>query len=133
MSKYTDIHTADQLQAAIKGIRSDIKSQEKILSVKYDGLHEHYRPSNMVAGFLKRNSDYYNWADVSLRMVRALKSRFGAPKRPVEPEQKDQWINDSPLEEETAADEKSLGAELKDAATAFMNEVREKVANDDIA
>ena len=156
MSKYSDIHTADELQNAIKGIRSEIKSQEKVLSAKYDGLHEHYRPSNMVAGFLKRNSDYYNWADVSLRIVRALKSKVGGIKRPAKPVvQTDQWIGDEPAPSEpfdedldpmadsiaAAAegsqaspddDEKSIGSELKDAARAFMAEVRGKVANDDI-
>lgn len=148
MSKFSDIHTADQLQAAIKGIRSEIKSQEKVLSVKYDGLHEHYRPSNMVAGFLKKNSDYYNWADVSLRIVKALKSKVGAIRCPSEPERKDEWLNDVPLESDNAEtqvehfaeshgsdgiQEKTLGSEIKTAAQAFMAEVRSKVENDDIA
>lgn len=158
MSKYSDIHSADELQNAIKGIRTEIKSQEKVLSVKYDGLHEHYRPSNMVAGFLKRNSDYYNWADVSLRIVKALKNKVGGIKRPAKPVQTDQWIGDEPafsesydedrdlkmdsfagagpevsVDDAPAADEKTIGDELKDAARAFMSEVRDKVANDDIA
>lgn len=152
MSKYCDIHTADQLQTAIKGIRSEIKAQEKVLSAKYDGLHEHYRPSNMVAGFLKKNSDYYNWADVSLRIVKALKSKVGGIRRPAKPEPDDEWLNDVPLgedfqpedtaaeqfaavpdlEETEAEEKKSLGSELKDAARAFMSEVRGKVAKDDI-
>ena len=138
MSKYYDIHTADQLQTAIKGIRSEIKSQEKLLSAKYDGLHEHYRPSNMVAGFLRKNSDYYNWADVSLRIVKALKSRIGGVKRPVKPEPKDEWMNDMPVDEvpvdeaSVEVEEKSLGSEIKEAASAFMSEVREKYASDDI-
>lgn len=156
MSKYYNIHTADQLQTAISGIRSEIKSQEKVMSLKYEGLHEHYRPSNMVAGFLKKNSDYYNWADVSLRIVKALKSKVGGPKRPAKPVQTDQWINDTPPEqeepftdtdaepvadffaaapepaEEAPAEEKTIGSELKDAARAFMAEVRDKVDKNDI-
>ena len=159
-SKYNEIHTADQLQAAIRGIRSEINSQKKVLEVKYDGLHEHYRPSNMVAGFLKKNSDYYNWADVSLRMVRALKSKVSGVRRSAKPAvPADQWAGDVPVPDEmpaasfaaadsslsavpdtaTAAapepnthieEEKSLGSELKDAARAFMAEVRDRVEND---
>lgn len=154
MSKYCDIHTADQLQTAIKGIRSEIKAQGKVISAKYEGLHEHYRPSNMVAGFLKKNSDYYNWADVSLRIVKALKSKVGGIRRPVKPEPNDEWLNDAPLGEnftsedtaagqsaavpdleETAAEEekeKTLASGLKDAARAFMSEVRDKLAGDTI-
>lgn len=135
MSKYSKIKTADELQAAINDVRREIKSQERILTIKYDGLREHYTPTNMVAGFLKKNSDYYNWADMSLHIVKTLKSKV-AKKKP-EPLHKDEWLGDidqtQPVEEPSEEPkEKTVSEEMKDAAKAFMSEVRRKVDNDEV-
>lgn len=75
-SKYSNIKTADELRAAIESVRREIKGEGKALSLKYHGLKDHYSPANMVNGFLKRKSDYYNWADVSLRIIRLLRKRI---------------------------------------------------------
>ena len=135
MSKYSKIKTADELQAAINDVRREIKSQERIMSIKYDGLREHYTPTNMVAGFLKKNSDYYNWADMSLHIVKTLKSKV-AKKKP-EPLHKDEWLGDidqtQPVEEPSEEPkEKTVSEEMKDAAKAFMSEVKRKVDNDEV-
>lgn len=135
MSKYSKIKTADELQAAIKDVRSEIKSQERILAIKYDGLREHYTPTNMVAGFLKKNSDYYNWADMSLHIVKTLKSKV-ARKKP-EPPHRDEWLGDideTRIAEEHSGEpeEKKVTEEIKDAAKAFMSEVKRRVDNDEV-
>lgn len=135
MSKYSKIKTADELQAAINDVRREIKIQERIMSIKYDGLREHYTPTNMVAGFLKKNSDYYNWADMSLHIVKTLKSKV-AKKKP-EPLHKDEWLGDidqtQPVEEPSEEPkEKTVSEEMKDAAKAFMSEVKRKVDNDEV-
>lgn len=135
MSKYSKIKTADELQAAINDVRREIKSQERILSIKYDGLREHYTPTNMVAGFLKKNSDYYNWADMSLHIVKTLKSKV-ARKKPQAPH-KDEWLGDidetKPVEEPSVEPgEKKVSEEMKDAAKAFMSEVKRRVDNDEV-
>lgn len=93
MGKYSEIRTADQLQAALKGVRSEIKSQEKLVSLKCDGIVDRYRPSNIVSGFLNRNSDYFNWADVTLRTIRILRSRFKRVKRPAARPSADQTLS----------------------------------------
>lgn len=81
MSKYHDIKTADELQAAIREVRGELKRKGKSVENKYDSLRNHYSPSNLVMGFLRRNSDYFNWADMSLHAVRFLKAKVDGRKR----------------------------------------------------
>ena len=45
---------------------------------------EYYSPSNMIAGFLRKKTGYYNWADLSLTFIRALKERLGGAPAPEE-------------------------------------------------
>lgn len=74
-SKYHEIKTADELQEAIAEVRRSIKRQEETLTGEYYGIRNHFTPANMVVGFLKKNSNYYNWADMSLRLVRLVKDK----------------------------------------------------------
>lgn len=75
-SKYNNIRTADELQAAIDGVRREIKGEGKVLSLKYRSLKEHYSPVNMMTGLLKKNPGYSNWVDFSLRVVRLLRRKI---------------------------------------------------------
>lgn len=80
-SRYHEIKTADELREAIAEVRRSIKRQEETLSDEFNGLRSHFTPANMVVGFLKKNSDYYNWADLSLKMVRLVKDKVGTTKK----------------------------------------------------
>lgn len=80
-SKYHDIKTADELKEAIAEVRRSISRQQEVLSNEYDGIRSHFTPANMVMGFLKKNSDYYNWADMSLRLVRLVKGKVSTARQ----------------------------------------------------
>lgn len=58
----------------------DLKVRRKMLENRLvsdaRAAKDYFTPANMVAGFLKRNSDYFNWADLTLAAVRTLKTKL---------------------------------------------------------
>lgn len=76
MSKYSEIRTADELQAALSEVRRSLKSEGENISRTYGRMKAHYTPARMVMGFLKRKSDYFNWADLSLSLIRTVRKRI---------------------------------------------------------
>lgn len=71
--KYGYIKNQQELLEAIEKAKAETKVKSDELKTKYYGLKSHYTPVNMAVGFLRKNSDYYNWAELTLLLVRKLR------------------------------------------------------------
>jgi hypothetical protein len=75
MNDFSSIQTEEDLQAAINSVRSRLSDQAHVVSQKYHGLRSHYAPVNIIAGFVNRSSGYFNWASLSLSLIKYLKGK----------------------------------------------------------
>lgn len=81
--KYGYIKNQQELLEAIEKAKAETKVKSEELKTKYYGLKSHYTPVNMAVGFLRKNSDYYNWAELTLALIgkirRSIISRKSLP------------------------------------------------------
>lgn len=81
--KYGYIKNQQELLEAIEKAKVETKVKSEELKTKYYGLKSHYTPVNMAVGFLRKNSDYYNWAELTLALIgkirRSIISRKSLP------------------------------------------------------
>lgn len=81
--KYGYIKNQQELLEAIEKAKAETKVKSEEFKTKYYGLKRHYTPVNMAVGFLRKNSDYYNWAELTLALIgkirRSIISRKSLP------------------------------------------------------
>ena len=78
-NKYATIKTGDELEKAIKSVRAKRRKLEKGLSKDAKGVWEHYKPANLVSGFVQQYTPFLSWTGIGLALVRGLKKRIAAP------------------------------------------------------
>ena len=81
-NKYATIKTGDELEKAIKSVRAKRRKLEKGLSKDAKGVWEHYKPSNLVSGFVQQYTPFLSWTGIALSLVRGLRKRIAAPGKP---------------------------------------------------
>lgn len=81
-NQYATIKTGKELEAAIKSVRARRRKLETGITADAKGVWNHYKPSNLVSGFVQQYTPLFSWTGIGLAIVRGLKKRIAASAKP---------------------------------------------------
>ena len=74
MKKYSNIHTTEELEFAIRMVQADRESLQKTLVQDLGNFREGLKPGKLVGTALKTVTPYLSWSEIGLGLVRGLKN-----------------------------------------------------------
>lgn len=80
-NNYAGIHTAAELEAAIKRAQAARRRAGKTFGEDLRALQRDFRPVRLVTGALRQFTPFFAWSELGLGLVRGLRRLVGGTKR----------------------------------------------------